>query len=166
MKLKSTSRKPLKITVWDKDDDEIHLSPFTKKFWKDEADDFLCQVTFTVEDLLDQLRQSPERCFKKWYDLQKRTRRSHVSGSIHLQFFLLSDVSGLQKEYQQHQQQVREQEVRLMNAVAVPTVIAEEQTKSLVHFVDEKAVYMHVLRSSLLPLKIIPFGTATSQLYG
>jgi len=40
------------IQVWDKDEDDTPLMPFSSKFWKDETDDFLGMLTFKVEDIL------------------------------------------------------------------------------------------------------------------
>lgn len=40
------------VQVWDKDEDDTPLMPFSSKFWKDETDDFLGMLTFKVEDIL------------------------------------------------------------------------------------------------------------------
>ena len=148
LRIKASTHKPLKVVVWDKDDEAV-MSPFTKKFWKDEADDFLGQAVFTIEDMLVELRQSPSRRFKKWYDLQKRTRRSHVSGAIHLQVTLVEDLKDQEEAYQlKITQQLNSVVSPPPESVPelVPMVDVEEPVQSLVHFADYKAVYRHVLK--------------------
>lgn len=89
--VKTGSSKQIHINVWDKDEIEENPSVFSSKYWKDEADDFLGQISFEVSDLLDDLRQSAGQRADRWYVLQKRSSRSHVSGEIRISFEIYED---------------------------------------------------------------------------
>lgn len=87
LEIKADSKsKVVKIVIWDHDEvkDFSITSPFSTKFWKEESDDFLGQVTFSSKDLIEELAAAPRKRFDKWLPLQKRSKRSTVSGEIHL----------------------------------------------------------------------------------
>ena len=40
------------LSVWDKDEEDSSAALFSKKFWKDETDDFLGLITFKVDEIV------------------------------------------------------------------------------------------------------------------
>ena len=83
------------ITVWDKDEAETDPSVFSPKFWKEEVDDFLGMVHFNVKELIADLRAARDQRVDRWYPLEKRSSRSHVSGQIHILVELFQDAVGV-----------------------------------------------------------------------
>ncbi|KAI3646216.1 hypothetical protein MP228_009144 [Amoeboaphelidium protococcarum] len=138
LEVKAQTKKPLKITVWDKD--EEGPSVLSAKFWKDEADDFLGQVVFEVPQLLTELQKCQGRFFKKWYPLQKRSSRSHVSGEIHLLIELVSDSN----QAAQQNQDVQPAESRIRGLSKSSLDIAGSIIPQLSRE-DAHNVYLHLL---------------------
>ena len=64
--------------MWNKDKNERNL----KKLLKDESHDFLGMITLNINDILAKEKDVVD----EWYELQKRSTRSNISGKIRIQY--------------------------------------------------------------------------------
>jgi len=78
-KIRDPSKK-IKISVWHKDPNS---EKSVLKMLKEEPNDFLGRVVLQIDELFDFGNFTD-----KWFELQKRSNRSNISGSIRIQFDL------------------------------------------------------------------------------
>jgi len=85
---------PIKISLWDHDDPE-EVSIFSRKFLiKDETNDFLGQVSLDAREIVSKSEPT-----ERWFPLQQRSKRSNISGDLHLFIFDLPLESSVRNTF-------------------------------------------------------------------
>ena len=82
-----------KVSIWDEDEVQEHVGDFLKKF-RLHKDDFLGQLTLT-EKREDMTKFAIER----WYKLEKRSKRSNISGDVFLKIQFVKKISPVKTEH-------------------------------------------------------------------
>jgi hypothetical protein len=68
------------VQVWGKLDSSANATVFSKRFWVEETDHFLGLVSLSVEEIA---ARGPVP-WEAWFPLQKRSKKSTVSGEIYM----------------------------------------------------------------------------------
>ncbi|EPZ32919.1 C2 calcium/lipid-binding, CaLB domain-containing protein [Rozella allomycis CSF55] len=86
------------INVWDKDDKKFEASDlFKARYWRDERDQFLGRCEVKIMNLIPMLIRRGENggiefaAVERWVPLEKRSKRSRVSGEIKIEICIVCD---------------------------------------------------------------------------
>ena len=74
----------IKITLWNKNTEK------SVRFFKSSKDKFLGQIILTYDEIAKYY--SHKKILDKWYVLQKRSSKSHVSGELRISFQFIDEV--------------------------------------------------------------------------